>query len=94
MIERKEEIVKAVCDACGASLLHKFSLGPPSLLRGTLKNAFGYGCEPAALDPLGASVVANYDLCGSCFVKACHAVGLPAHDGDLKEKTTSIGDDE
>jgi hypothetical protein len=89
MIERKEEIVKAVCDACGASLLHDICPGEPILLRGILKNDFGFGAEPAALDPLGASVVANYDLCGACFVKACHAIGLPAHDGDLKEKHES-----
>ncbi len=56
--------------------------------RGVLENDFGYGAEPASLDPCGASMVAAYDLCGLCFVKACHAVGLKAHDTDKGSNCT------
>ncbi len=80
MIKRKTEITKAVCDACGNTLIDPHI--PDNLNRGILKNDFGYGSEPAALDPCGASHVADYDLCGPCFVKACRAVGLKAHDED------------
>lgn len=89
MIERKIEVVKATCDACGASLLHEIGGSGPIINRGVLRNDFGYGCKPSELDALGASFAANYDLCGACFVKACHAVGLPAHDTDLEYKRES-----
>ncbi len=83
MIEKETKIKKAVCDACKASLIDKEA--PHNLNRGILRNDFGYGSEPAQLDPCGASLVAHYDLCGKCFVKACRAVGLPAHDGDAHQ---------
>jgi hypothetical protein len=82
MIEREETVIRAVCDACRASLLDDVGGHRPNLNRGVLKSEFGYGSTPAALDPMGSSLVAKYDLCGKCFVKACDAVGLPAHDGE------------
>ncbi len=83
MIKKKTIIEAATCDGCGGDLVDKEE--PHNLQRGTLRNDFGYGAEP--LDPCGATLVADYDLCGRCFVKACHAVGLPAHDGDKVAKS-------
>ncbi len=85
MIKMKTTIESATCDACKDDLVDKDPLR--NLQRGTLRNNFGYGAEPGPLDPCGATLVADYDLCGRCFVKACHAVGLPAHDGDKVAKS-------
>jgi len=84
MIKKTTTIDVAICDGCKGPLVDKYE--PHNLQRGILKNDFGYGAKPAELDPCGANLVADYDLCGKCFVKACHAVGLPAHDGDKEGK--------
>lgn len=82
MIERDERVTRAVCDACRSSLLDDVGGPRPVLNRGVLRSEFGYGSVPAALDPAASSTAARYDLCGTCFIRACDALGLPAHDGD------------